>query len=176
MTEDEYLWKVLVKYAPDRAGAERAAQGIAPDLQRWAGSQLAELTYSGSFAKGTANSLGTDVDLFISLKADTGGTLADIYNNLFRRAQELGWQPVQQNVSVRIQYLGKKVDLVPGRIQSGYQNYHSLYKRKSGSWTQTNVKLHGDTVRESGRTQEIRTIKIWRDLLAVVTQLARTQR
>lgn len=57
-----------------------------------------------------------------------------------------------------------KLDLVPGKIQTGYQNYHSLYKRRTDSWTQTNVKLHIDTVSKSGRVNEIRAVKIWRNL------------
>jgi hypothetical protein len=53
---------------------------------------------------------------------------------------------------------------VPGRLQSGYQNYHSLYAFKRKSWTQTNVNLHISTVSGSNRTKEIRALKIWRAL------------
>lgn len=38
------------------------------------------------------------------------------------------------------------------------------YLRKRDSWTQTNVSVHVDTVRNSGRLKEIRAIKIWRYL------------
>ena len=55
-------------------------------------------------------------------------------------------------------------DLVPGRVQAGSQNYHSLYLRKRDSWTQTNVALHVDSVQGSRRLKEIRAIKIWRML------------
>lgn len=57
---------------------------------------------------------------------------------------------------------GTRADLVPGKVQSGYQNYHSLYRRKNDSWTQTNVKLHIDAVRGSDRQREIRAVKTWR--------------
>jgi hypothetical protein len=57
---------------------------------------------------------------------------------------------------------GTRGDLVPGKVQAGYQNYHSLYLRRRDSWTQTNVALHIETVRNSGRQREIRAIKIWR--------------
>lgn len=43
-------------------------------------------------------------------------------------------------------------------------NYHSLYLRKRDSWTQTNVAMHVDSVRSSGRLKEIRALKIWRML------------
>ncbi|HXE57409.1 MAG TPA: hypothetical protein VNK43_05370, partial [Gemmatimonadales bacterium] len=106
----------------------------------------------------------TDVDLFISLKSDTSGTLKDLYWSLFQAAGVAGLMPRPQNVSVGATFRGISVDLVPGRIQSGYQNYHSLYRRKLDSWTQTNVSLHIDTVANSGRTEEIRAVKIWRKL------------
>jgi len=164
MTEDQYVESILQKYAVDISAAKGAANNAAPAITRWAGSQLASLEYSGSFAKGTANNISTDIDLFISLKADTGATLKEIYEALFVLANNQGWSPVRQNVSIRASVTGRKVDLVPGKIQAGYQNYHSLYKRKTDSWTQTNVKLHIDTVVKSGRTREIRAIKIWRTL------------
>ena len=53
---------------------------------------------------------------------------------------------------------------MPGKVQAGYQNYHSLYLRKRDSWTQTNVAMHVDSVRNSGRLKEIRALKIWRML------------
>ncbi|KRE96469.1 hypothetical protein ASG89_31395 [Paenibacillus sp. Soil766] len=56
------------------------------------------------------------------------------------------------------------VDLVPGRIQKGYKNYHSLYKSKADTWTQTNIHKHIDIVKNSDRLDEIRAIKIWRKL------------
>ena len=164
MTADQYVAMVLLKYATNRTRAESAAKTVAPEIRRWAGDQLSDLTYSGSFAKGTANNVSTDVDLFISLKSSTTETLKEVYESLFRRANEQGWLPVRQNVSIGISNSGMKIDLVPGKIQAGFQNVHSLYKRKTDSWIQTNVKLHIDTVTNSARTQEIRAIKILRHL------------
>ena len=82
----------------------------------------------------------------------------------FPLANTNGWTPRKQNVSIGVTVAGKKIDLVPARIQSGYQNYHSLYRNKANTWTQTNIKLHVDTVAKSGRTTEIRAVKLWRDL------------
>jgi hypothetical protein len=87
-----------------------------------------------------------------------------MYDSLYQYAQNQGWLPRRQNVSLGIQYLGAKIDLVPGRVQEGYQNWHSLYKSKTASWTQTNVDLQIATVRNSSRAKEIRAIKIWRNL------------
>jgi len=51
-------------------------------IYSWAGYQLSELIKSGSSAKGTAIKGVSDIDLFISLKSDTNGTLKEIYNSL----------------------------------------------------------------------------------------------
>lgn len=164
MTGDQYVLSVLQRYAVNPAQAQSAAGMVAPQLQAWAGGYLSNLAYSGSFAKGTGNTISTDIDIFISLRADPQVTLKQIYNSLFSLAQSQGWSPRRQNVSIGISVAGKKIDLVPGRIQSGYQNYHSLYRSKADSWTQTNVKLHIETVAGSNRVSEIRAIKLWREL------------
>ncbi len=167
MTPDQYVESVLAKYAvPSGPGspAERLGAAVAGPLRSWAGQQLSALQFSGSYAKGTGVRGVSDVDVLISLKADTTGTLKDIYEKLVTLAQTARWSPRPQNVSVGVTVAGTCGDLVPGRIQAGYQNYHSLYLRKRDSWTQTNVALHVDTVRNSGRVREIRALKIWRAL------------
>jgi hypothetical protein len=167
MTGDQYVAQILEKYRVQtgpNSPAERAAKAVAPTIRQWARQWLSDLSYSGSYAKGTAVATGTDVDLFISLSPNTPDTLKEIYESLYDRARNEGWSPRRQNVSIGISYGNVTLDLVPGRIQSGYQNVHSLYRRKTDSWTQTNVSLHIDTVRNSGRTREIRAVKIWRDL------------
>ena len=164
MTADQYARSVLAKYAVNRMAATEAGNAIAPTIRAWAGAYLADLAFSGSYAKGTANNIGTDIDLFISIRSSVPESLQQIYASLFSCAMQHGWNPIRQNVSIGVSYLGLKIDLVPGRIQSGYQNYHSLYKSKTDSWTQTNVKLHIDTVANAHRAEEIRAIKIWRDL------------
>jgi hypothetical protein len=164
MTADQYVASVIGKHAVSNAQgsrASRAAEQLAPHLNNWAGQSLLGIHYSGSYAKGTAISLGTDVDLFISL--DSGMTVKDIYWSLFRCCAEQRLQPQAQNVSVRVQSSGMNVDLVPGRKQSGNTGDHSLYKRKKDSWVQTNVAQHVTVVSQSGRADEIRALKVWRE-------------
>ncbi|MCM0758111.1 hypothetical protein M7775_05915 [Sporomusa sphaeroides DSM 2875] len=60
--------------------------------------------------------------------------------------------------------MNTKIDLVPGRVMQGYQNYHSLYKAKSDTWTQTNISEHIKIVKQSCRIDEIIALKIWRML------------
>lgn len=167
MTPDQYVESVLAKYVIPRgpnSPAERLAAAVVSPIRNWAGQQLNDLLYSGSYAKETGVRGISDVDIFISLNSNASGTLKEIYNSLFRLAQTQGWSPRAQNVSVGITINGTQGDLVPGKIQAGYRNYHSLFLRKRDSWTQTNVALHIDTVSNSGRVREIRAVKIWRFL------------
>ena len=167
MTADEYVRGVLAKYAVQRgpeSPAEQLGAEVAGPIRAWAGPQLSRLTFSGSYAKHTGVAGVADVDIFVSLKADTQGTLMELYESLFRLADARGWGPRRQNVSIGVTLGGTRADLVPGRVQTRYRNYHSLYVRKRDSWTQTNVALHTDTVLRSGRLDEIRAVKIWRRL------------
>ncbi len=164
MTADEYVASVILKYAVSTAGgspAARAADLVVPALRSWAGQSLLGIQFSGSYAKGTAISLGTDVDLFISLNWDMA--VKDIYWNLYRYCAERGLEPQPQNVSICVRSNGLGVDLVPGRKQHGNTDDHSLYKRKKDSWTQTNVAQHIRVISGSGKTDEIRALKIWRE-------------
>ncbi len=167
MTGDEYIHSILKKYEVPRgpeSAAEQAASRIAPKIQRWAGDWLAGLSYSGSYAKQTAVHGVTDVDLFISLKPEMPGTLKKIYDELFTLATLHGWNPRRQNVSIGISINDMELDLIPGRGQADYKNYHDLYWFKSDSSRQTDITLHTDTVAKSHRLGEIQAIKIWRHI------------
>jgi hypothetical protein len=65
MTADEYLHVILRREVVDTgiSSPVRGVQGVlTPIIQQWAGTQLVAVSPSGSFAKGTANSSGTDID------------------------------------------------------------------------------------------------------------------
>jgi hypothetical protein len=128
-----------------------------------ANQHLLAFPLSGSVAKGTAITIGTDADIFISLIHSTPGSLADIYWNLYDYLSANGITPQQQNVSVGLNYAGLKIDLIPAKRQSGGGYDHSLYRSKADTWTQTNVHKHVAHVRNSGRTREIRALKVWRE-------------
>jgi hypothetical protein len=165
LTADQYVESILTKYEVPRGAsspAERLGAAVAGPIRTWAGQQLNTLEYSGSYAKQTGVRGTSDVDVFISLKSDTTEKLKDIYAGLFGLARDQGWSPRMRNVSVGVTVNGTRGDLVPGKAQSGYQNYHSLYFQKRDSWTQTNLALHLKTVLSSGRLREIRAVKIWR--------------
>jgi len=103
---------------------------LCPAIREWAGNFLAAVTPSGSFAKGTANRSGTDIDLFLSLVHTTPNTLKEIYETLFSKMQAKGYNPKRQNVSIGVKVGGFTVDLVPGKRQGAYGEDHSLYRRR----------------------------------------------
>jgi hypothetical protein len=102
---DEYLQQILAREAVN-TGIFSPVRGvqtiIQPILQQWAGNQLSNVSPSGSFAKGTANRSGTDIDLFISLSSTTTNTLKEIYETLFKCMQDAGYTPKRQNVSINV--------------------------------------------------------------------------
>src|SRR5262245_20606409 len=103
MTPDDYLRAILSRETVDVSATSpvRGVQSVLqPLLSGWAGAQLRSIQPSGSFAKGTANHSGTDIDLFISLKSDTTNTLREIYRSLFSRLKSAGCSPQEQNVSI----------------------------------------------------------------------------
>jgi len=134
-----------------------------PRLRIWAGDLLTGVHPSGSFAKGTANASGTDIDLFLSLRSDTTATLKEVYDTLFVQLQQSGYTPRKQNVSIGLKVGNFKVDLVPGKRQQGNSMDHSLWRNRAQTWTKTNIGTHIVAVQNSGRQHEIRVVKLWRN-------------
>jgi len=167
MTGDEYLATVLQKYKANAVEAQKAGQIIYPVLEKWGNSYLNSAEFSGSLAKGTAISIGTDADIFLSVSSSTPGTLEDMYLSLFNAVTSAGYAPRKQNVSIGVMVNGYSIDLVPGRRQSQHGSDHSLFRSKVKSWTQTNVTKHIAYVQNSKRINEIKILKIWRQLHAL---------
>lgn len=163
---DAYLRQILTRLRVDTGPSSpaRAVQvTLRPTLLRWAGQYLVSMEPSGSFAKGTAIHGGTDIDIFVSLSSGVTESLAVIYNTLFNRLRDEGFAPRPQNVSIGTRIGTYAVDIVPARRHGPTGQFHSLYRRKAQSWTQTNVISHISTVRNSGRAEEIMIVKAWRE-------------
>lgn len=166
MSTEIYLKQILDRERVD-TGPQSPVRGVQakldPIFRSWAGIFLESVSPSGSFAKGTANRSGTDIDLFISLSSNTKESLKEIYESLLTTMQASGYTAKRQNVSINIRVNGYDVDLVPAKRQDGYGSDHSLYRRKADTWTKTNVAKHISHVQNTGRLQEIRLLKLWRN-------------
>jgi hypothetical protein len=165
MTADEYLIEILRREAVDigpNSPVLAVQTTLRPVLNAWAGNLLSSVTPSGSYAKGTANHSGTDIDLLISLLSGTPNTLKEIYESLFTTMKQAGYTPKRQNVSINIRVGGYDVDLVPAKRQDTTGGDHSLYRRRKDTWTKTNVQTHIAYVRAGNRVLESRLLKLWR--------------
>lgn len=161
---DQYLRAIVHKYRVDN-GAFSPVRSVVPfllpSLRTWGGAFLEGVMPSGSFAKGTAVNISTDIDLFLSLSPATPDTLKVIYQTLFNRLSSDGFSPKCQNVSVGAIVNGYSVDLVPARRINLQSHDHSLYKQKQDTWTKTNINRHIQRIVTSNRTDEIVVMKIW---------------
>lgn len=168
MTQNIYLESILNQYsARNLTSYLPSILTLKMDLKNWAGSCFIETLNSGSIAKGTAISLASDVDYLVSLTSDcnsNNGGLKSIYDGL-HDFLKIKYYPVRkQNVSFRIKIGVLDIDITPARKHSGYTNDHWLYVSKLNTWRQTNIQKHIIDISNSGRQNEIKLLKIWREL------------
>jgi predicted nucleotidyltransferase len=172
---DMYLKSIIDKYAPISSSSyTHPLFKLKEELRSWAAASYVAILDSGSNAKGTAISLSSDIDILVSLKSgcyENKGGLKGIYNCLYELLNGKYKNTRKQNVSVRVvlptlTLLGHdyKVDVTPARLQLGSKVDHSLYLAKTGTWTKTNIQRHINDIKNSGRANEIRLLKIWREL------------
>lgn len=169
-SDDLYLFRIVKQYrldlVPDAYTFWNVELPLTREIKKWAQLNrlpLCQIKRSGSRAKGTAISLSSDFDLFISLSSTTTPTLQNVYNSLYNHFTAMGYNVRKQNVSIGVQFNGTKIDLVPAVRQSQFGNDHSLYISKKKSWTKTNIDTHISTVKSSARLYEIMALKIWRE-------------
>jgi predicted nucleotidyltransferase len=164
---DQYIRQIVTKHAPNIAYvAQEKINELKPHIHAWANGHGYALKISGSLAKGTGISETTDIDIFISLNpsVSTTNTLEEVYNTLRNKFNGAGYSVREQNVSIGIDHTGLKIDLVAGVKHHILGLDHSIWKRKTKTWTKTNIDTHINLVKNSGRVFDIKVIKIWRKL------------
>ena len=170
-----YLLNILNKYAArDLSDYRSEIITLINRIAQWAGNHYINTYESGSRPKGTATSIASDVDYLVSLRNGINlfdyARLEDIYNSLYIELQKHYQNVRKQNVSIRIELYGRglldriEVDITPGRKHPGNTNDHSLYVSKENTWKKTNIQRHINDVKQSGRTNEIKLLKVWREL------------
>lgn len=163
-----FLMGILQKYQTrDLSQYSLELKNLQTILKSWAGSCGVDIKVSGSRSKSTAISISSDIDVLVSLSANCNrseGGLKKIYNSLYARLKKHYANVRKQNVSFRILLRDLEVDITPARRHSKSPNYHWLYVSKKDTWQQTNIQKHKTDISQSGRTNEIKLIKIWREL------------
>lgn len=164
---DDYIRTIVLQHTPVISyNVQSRLDALDPHILAWANGHKYKLKLTGSVAKGTAITGTSDIDIFISLNPSVGiyNTLDQVYMTLRNRLNEAGYIAREQNVSLGINHAGLKIDIVPGVQHHLLGSDHSIWKRKAKTWTKTNVDAHIKYVSESGRTFDIKSVKIWRKL------------
>jgi hypothetical protein len=124
---------------------------------------LERVYYAGSFGKRTMIRDRYDLDLVIYWPQNCQFTLKNIHNGVGNVLKKHWTHVTPTNVGWELPFEGGfHLDVVPGRSLDSAFRYANLYWRESDSTLQTSIKVHIDTVRNSGRCDAIRLIKLWR--------------
>ena len=164
LTVDQYAASVVGKYQIiPRAGSpsHKAADGLIPSLKRWGGKYLLGITLSGAYAKSTAISLSSHVDLLLSMQLSPDMEVRTVFWKLFEHLADQNLRPHTRNVSVQVESQGLRVDLLPAWRSSASDEI--LYHKEPGRPVHTSVAKHVHLITNSGRAQEICALKIWRE-------------
>lgn len=169
MTSDEYLRGLLAQQdlLPDQLVSLRALRDqVQGQLSVLAGSP--RFYYAGSYAKGTMIRASFDLDIVVYWPSDCGYTLRAIYDAVGETLKKHWTHVNPKTVAWRLPFQGGfHIDVVPGRAIDGTFKYANLYRADKGSSLQTSIKVHIDTVRDSGRRDVIRLMKLWRTMRRV---------
>jgi hypothetical protein len=162
-TIDQYAASIVEKYhieaAPESA-PHRFVAKLAPVIKQWGKQFLAGVTVSGAYAKNTAVSLCSDLDLLVSLNPVPGKEMKQVFWNFFEFLTDQNLRAHSRDVSIQVEYKGQKVDLIPAYRD---RNDDILFNKRTGQPVQTNLARHVHLIANSGRQQEVCALKIWRE-------------
>lgn len=119
--------------------------------------------YGGSYGKKTMIRSFFDLDLVIYFPYTERSSLRSIYNSVCETLRNDRYLVNPKTVSLQLPYEGNfHIDVVPGRAQDNSYYYATLYKNGEDTTMQTSIKIHIDTVRDSGVRDIIKLMKLWR--------------
>ena len=165
VTADKYAASIIDKYhvvADTDSSSHQAADRVLPLVKQWGQQHLLGLTLSGAYAKNTAVSLSSGVDVLVSLKPVPDLEIKQVFWRFFEFLIEQGLKARTRTVSVQVEHEGIRVDLIPA-----YQDHANagnvLFVKGAGQPVHTSIAQHTHLVANSGRQQEICALKIWRE-------------
>jgi hypothetical protein len=164
-TVDQYAASIVEKYhvaADTGSPSHRAVDQIIPMLKQWGKQYLLGITLSGAYAKNTAISLSSHVDVLIALSPVPNMEMKNIYWSLFEYLTDRDLRPRTRHATIQVQSKGLMVDLIPAYRERGTSGL-LLFNKKLGAAVHTDVAEHVHLVANSGRQQEICALKIWRE-------------
>lgn len=165
MSNETYLRGLLngQDLTPDEESALRALRDQIETQLRSSLNKIERVYYAGSFGKNTMIRELYDLDIVVYWANDCGFTLQEIYNAV-GDALKKNWKVVKsKTVAWELPFDGGfHLDVVPGRALDATFKYANLYRTDTATSLQTSIKVHIDTVRNSGRRDAIRLMKLWR--------------
>jgi hypothetical protein len=164
-TVDQYASEIVEQYHVDAdtgSPAHRAADAVIPLLKQWGKQYLQGITLSGAYAKNTAISLSSHVDVLVALSSIPGMEMKKVFWSLFSYLTDHDLAPRTRNVSIQIRSKGLTVDVIPA-CRNGSKSGSLLFNKKTGCEVSTDLAQHVHLVANSGRQQEICALKIWRE-------------
>jgi hypothetical protein len=164
MTANEYLSSLLTQQTLSDAEMS-ALRALRDQIQ----SQLSVLQgsprfyYAGSYGKLTIIRQRYDLDMVIYWPSTVTYAIKDIFDAVGKVLKQ-NWKFVNpKTVSWKLPFEGGfHIDVVPGRALDASFKEANLYRTDTGTTLKTSLKTHIDTVRNSGRRDAVRLVKLWR--------------
>ncbi len=133
-------------------------------IRIWAGEELENIIPIGSYTRDRGEWGSTEIDLMVLLDIHTCGTLKDLYENLFAYLESKNLSPQKKNFSIRLIYSNVSFEPFSTRKPAVEKKGNILFNCQTQTCIETDVQKHTELVLKSGRLDEIRAIKIWRNL------------
>jgi len=163
-TVEQYAASIVQKYHVDAdsgSPSHRAADEIIPLLKQWGKQYLLGISLSGAYAKNTAITLSSYVDVLIALSPVPNMDMKKVFWSLFEFASDRDLRPRTRDISVQVQCKGLWIDLIPACRERGSSG-NQLFNKKLDDAVSTDIAQHVHLIANSGRQQEICALKIWR--------------
>ena len=147
-TVENYAASIMEKYHVDAepgSPPHRAADEITPLLKEWGKDYLLGLTLSGAYAKNTAVSLSSHVDILISLKPVPNMAMKNVFWNLFTHLTDHNLRPRTRWATIQVPCRGLMVDLIPACKDQNSTDV--LFNKKTGGTIRTDIGRRGRAVR-----------------------------
>jgi hypothetical protein len=161
---------VLAREAVDMS-PDSPFRGLLDDVSDY-GKRLAGGGLLGTFAiggseHGTANLTGRPIGFLYSFSPRVPETIASLYEGMFALFARLGYEPVRRDAAMTLLYKNVPIDVVPAKREAMSNDIHELWISRSKRGVKTSPFEHARHVAGSGRVEEIRCVKIWRDQIGL---------
>ncbi len=164
MTNHEYLKQLLAGQdltTTQIATLQRCREAIEGQVAQLEGNP--RFYYAGSYGKKTMIADSFDLDVVAYWPVSCTYTLKDIFEAVGPVLQQKWKSASPKTVAWTISFQGGfHIDVVPGRALDQAYKEANLYRSDKDSSMKTSIKVHIDTVRNSGQQVAIRLMKLWK--------------